>query len=280
MNDLKNKGKDPYVLVVITHEGSSPGKKGAKMIISESEEFGSIGGGVMERNLRNQLSQLILPTIIEFEHKKGKNSSGLLCSGSQKVFVFQPNKTEIEEILDAYEIGNLVINYTADGIEISEKPSLHHENLTIQHYLHIFGGGHVGYALSRVFENLDFLVNLYDHRNIHNSYVDCTINTDYSEFHHKLNDKDYVVVVSYGIDYDLKILTSLYNSGSQPRYLGVMGSKSKLLRLIHQLKELKVDDSFIERIIAPIGLEISNGTPEEIAISIAAQVLQFKNSMK
>ncbi len=282
VKEFIDEGVTPTILVVVEHKGSSPGKKGAKMVVAGTKKYGSIGGGVMELNLVQNIETMMLPCIKTFEHREGKNPSGLICSGSQKVFVYRPSLRDIKQILEGYSSSPLTINYTEQGLHLSDKvSSAYSEKTEVAHNLHIFGGGHVGSAIYKVFKNLDFKVTVYDHRNLpeHTQMGDAVRVIDYNKFNTKLGEKDYVAVVSYGIKFDIQILTSLYGSGSRPKYLGLMGSKAKLSRLSRELLNSGISESFLQSIKSPIGLQISDGSPEEIAVSVAAEILKSKNSM-
>lgn len=86
-----------------------------------------------------------------------------------------------------------------------------------------------------------------------------------------VDDSCAVVVVTRGHRHDLTVLQAL--KGSRPRYLGVIGSKRRVATVVEKLRELEFDEEFIERIYAPIGLDIGAESPEEIGLAIVAEVV-------
>ena len=158
------------------------------------------------------------------------------------------------------------------------------ENLLFKNNLYIFGGGHVGLALSHVFSLLDFYITLIDNRtNIetinNNKYCNKIIIDDYKKAGNFIEEGDtsFIAVVTTSMTTDTEVLEAVQSK--KVRYIGLMGSKSKKKEIFSQLRKNGVSEDFINKIKCPIGIEkIKTYSAEEIAISIASEVLMVLRS--
>ncbi len=148
--------------------------------------------------------------------------------------------------------------------------------------LHIFGGGHVSRALSKVFAPLDFEVIVYEDRIEFAQEADFAPGTQtrLMDMHDIYQDvqtssADYICVITRGHSYDELALRQLLRKPHA--YLGCIGSKNKAKFVRNQLSQAGFSEEEINTIYCPIGLNLGNSQPEEIAISIAAQILQHKS---
>ena len=194
--------KAVYLLTVMQHKGSSPGRQGFKMVVALDEIFGSIGGGVMEFNLvehcKNLLQQQKLSPFIKHQIHKGAitDGSGMICSGEQTIIFYPLNDSNLSLITDILRTfdrrQNGILTMSPTSITFSEDNSMDskytyiHENATnwsYQEYIHkkdtiyIVGGGHVGLATTKLFSELGFYTIVFDNRtNLNtfdgNSYAD------------------------------------------------------------------------------------------------------------
>ena len=89
-------------------------------------------------------------------------------------------------------------------------------------------------------------------------------------------ERSYVVIMTYGHLADEKVLRQL--AGKKLRYLGLLGSPAKIAQIFASLKKKGVSAASLKKVHAPVGLPIHSHTPEEIAISIAAEIIQVKNN--
>ncbi len=275
------------VCVVVSHTGSSPGKTGFKLLVDQhGKSYGSIGGGIMEFNLLQEITtnfdNFNGTQFNEYVHREDvENQSGSICSGRQTIFIQKVTKTDFPEIINNYG-SNKYLHFTSYGMKISNHISdeSYYEELDYQNKIHLFGGGHIGYATSRVLNTLDFHISLYDHREldlinknifVHEKYIG-----PYEKHIDNIQQNDFVVVSTFGYDFDLEVIKLIY-SHLTPAYIGLLGSKSKTTKIISNLKKSGVSKEFIDNIHAPIGLKIADGTAEEIAVSICAEILKIKN---
>lgn len=296
-----------YLLTVIQNSGSSPGRKGFKMFVSEDGFiYGSIGGGIMEYTLVEEAKELLQQDALPILYKKqqhqgkGKDKSGMICSGDQTV-VFHPLKPEdmqlVKDILDSmqhnlqkticYSSSEIQLvdhkfseKYTADIV--SETHWQFNELISFKESIYIVGGGHVGLAVSKIFRELNFHVVVFDNRqNLNtletNSFAHQKHVIDYENIanHIEKGSNSYVAIMTNTYKDDKLILSKIIRNNY--KYIGVLGSKAKLKTMWSVLQNEGIALSELDKINAPIGLQIKSQTPEEIAISIAAKVIELKN---
>lgn len=293
------------LMVVIRSEGSSPGRMGFLMAVSLYNIMGTIGGGIMEHKLV-ELSKVLLqkgtfqPFIKHQIHQStsGKNKSGMICSGNQTVGLYYLDKSYIPVIEKIRSQKESYIRYTENGIDVISNKEIalnsvveNDQKWTLmqpigsQHKVFIVGGGHVSLALSEVLSKLDFEIHLLDHREGLNTfemnkfvYSKKIIDLNECQKYIPAGENTYVVIVSFGYRTDKAILKSLL--GSQYRYIGMMGSKKKTEVLKAELRDEGHSDAELDKVFAPVGINIKSETTFEIAISIAAQMIKVKNTPK
>lgn len=298
------------VIIVVETEGSSPGKVGFKMAISESGAInGSIGGGVMEYNMvelaRKELKKEKIKSFIKRQiHKPdaGTEKSGLICSGEQThafTLLDKSNKETIQQLIDCFANGNKGVlnvkdsqftfetNKTQDESIIyqftDEDSWSYSEQMGLTNTLFIFGGGHVSVPLSQVARILGFKVVIFDDRQDlstleENKFAHQKMIVDYKNIGHLVPEgiTSFAVIMTVGHKADAMILKQL--AGKKIKYLGMIGSKNKTKTIFENLLNEGIKQEDIDKVDAPIGLSINSQTPAEIAISIAAKIVMVKNS--
>ncbi len=317
MNDLTlwnfifktiSSGKKAVLLIVADSSNSSPGRQGFKMVITEdAEQFGTIGGGIMEKDMVEYALDLLFGNesklIKKLHHTDNTKfeKSGLICGGYQTIIFSVIDKTHttlIEKFLSsvkAKQNNELIIN--PNGIEYSDADSMHHvsfnyksdedwcykENIGVPFISYIAGGGHVGLAVSRIMKSLGFYVVVFDHREDvftidQNNFADEIIITKYENIGNRIieSERSYVIIVTPMHAGDKDTLKSVINKNV--KYIGMMGSKRKIKTIFEALLNDGVDDELFKKVHTPIGIEIEAETPEEIAISIAAEIIKVKNN--
>ena len=161
------------------------------------------------------------------------------------------------------------------------------EKIGFQNQLYIVGGGHCAYALSKQMRalNNDFYISLFDDRGDLNTFLE-------NDFPHQKKVVDYhkiaeeipsgenvfVVIMTFGYRTDDLVLRGLLEK--KFKYLGILGSESKIKKMFLDLKNEGVGEEILNKIHAPIGLIKHTKTPEEIAVSIAAEIIEIKNNVK
>lgn len=310
IHERLERGENAVLLVVAASSGSSPGRAGYKMAIAANGELsGSIGGGVMEMKLVDE-ARLILAEgrtasgVRQQVHRKdADNASGMICSGRQTVIfkVLTPEVKEIIEIL-IYSLQDgdwplLCLQRDSFAAGIPECPAedryfrrypgnnfAYSELLGAKNTLYIVGGGHCALALSELMSKLDFRIVLFDDRHdlntIQKNHFANDISTvgDYAAVGQRIPDRDdiYVVVMTVGYASDKVVIKQLCERDL--KYFGVLGSKAKMATLMKELKGEGIPAEQLARIRAPIGIPINSRTPEEIAVSIAAEIIAMKNA--
>ena len=305
-----SKNNSVILTAVVDHEDGSPGKEGFKMAVSASgDHMGSVGGGVMEYDLIKRSEELLrskvhVNLIEKIYHSKKKNvaKSGLICSGSQTNFTFSLDKNDIKlvksirDYIAEYKTGKLC--FSDKGIKIikNKKNNLtyvfsfrndddweYEETIGLKNYLYVIGGGHVGIAVSKLMSELDFHVTVYDDRKDlmglkNNIFVNKIITGKFSDLgkHVTEGNQTYIVIVTKSMISDKESLLQVINKNV--RYIGIMGTKVKIKKIFNETVKAGVRKELLKKVHAPIGIDISSDTPEEIAVSIAAEIIKLKNS--
>ena len=218
----------------------------------------------------------------------------MICSGEQLIAFYYIDRKDIPEIRKILSSENGAICYDEKGIsfvaakgsvcaEISNETQWSYvQPLTRLHKVFIFGAGHVGLALCRALSALDFDIHLFDDRKDLPKLTPGGLTQNVQLIHYQESsgyipegEHNYVVVMSVGYRTDELILRNLYNR--KFTYLGLLGSREKVKTLKRQLQEEGFDNTWLDAINAPAGLDIKSETAEEIAVSIAAQLVAVKN---
>jgi len=240
---------DEVALVTITAStGSTPQRVGAKMLVyADGRTVGTIGGGCYENDAFGKAREAIRtrrPRNVRYELTDDfAEESGLICGGQMEVFI-EP----VEAAPDLY----------------------------------VFGAGHVGQSLGRMAHDAGFRVHVLDDRE---KFADARrfpggVETivdalpDWLEAH-TLPATAYAVIVTRGHRYDLDVLRRL--AGRPLRYLGLIGSRAKVKRVYDALIGEGVSPEALAAVHAPIGLDIGAVTPDEIAVSILAELIGVKH---
>ena len=300
--------KKAVLLIVAQSSDSSPGRQGFKMAVNEdSDMIGTIGGGIMERDMTEYALDLLLEKkskkIKRLQHtdKTKFEKSGLICGGFQTILFSVIDKTQtklIENILSSIsEKQNNELIISPHKIEFNSAESMrpvsfiyksdedwnYKESIGLPLTAYIAGGGHVGLAVSRVMKTLGFYVVVFDHREDvytikQNQFADEIIICNYDEIGSKIieGERSYIIIVTPMHAGDKATLKSVLNKNV--RYIGMMGSKKKIKTIFDALIEEGVDETLFNKVHTPIGIEIEAETPEEIAISIAAEIIKIKNN--
>ena len=305
-----NRGEDVMLLIVAESTGSSPGRAGYKMAVgTDGSLVGSIGGGVMEVELVERSKDLLssqtggpISQVSEQTHRKNaKHPSGMICSGEQTVILKWLGPPCLSAVLRAADSGaRLVVTAEEFVIEPSqEQPStdlptyfqmgseadfLYREKLEPANTLYIIGGGHCALGLSELMSRMDFRIHIFDDRpNLNtlqkNDFADeITILESYDTIGEVIREDEnaYVAVMTLGYKTDALVIRQLADRNF--KYFGVLGSKAKMATLLKELRSEGIHPDWLARVRTPIGIPINSHTPEEIAVSIAAEIILVKNT--
>lgn len=299
------------LLYVLESSGSSPGRRGFAMTVnSQGEMEGSIGGGIMEHKFvemaKEQLSQQTQTIALKQQYhdkKAAKNQSGMICSGEQTILLYTVKKEEkiyidsIFKSIDADKNGLLKLSHK--GIEFSNDETeqdflfqmqsdtdwLYEEKTGYKNHLYIIGGGHCSLAVSRLMNTMDFHIHIYDNRSelntlAENGYVhEKTLVNDYSELKDLIcsGKSHYVLIMTFGYRTDDAALRALLDKDF--KYIGLLGSKTKIGEMFNSyISQGLTTEERLKQVHSPVGIQIKSQTPEEIAVSIAAEIIKVKNA--
>ncbi len=245
----------------------------------------------------------------QVHQRQAQNPSGMICSGKQTV-IFRlstpEDATAVNGVIDALERRKgafLSITSTQfsvwlpkDGIpnrdstediyleRLTNGEFVFRERIGHRNELHIIGGGHCALALSELMSRMDFYIRLFDDRPELNTLeknkfaYEIKIVDSYEQISEFIpsGSNAYVVVMTLGYASDEVVIRSLLDKDF--KYFGVLGSKAKMAVLLNTLANEGFAAEKLARIHTPIGLPINSHTPEEIAVSIAAEIISVKNS--
>ena len=245
-------------------------------------------------------------SMLEQVHRvNAPNASGMICSGRQAVIFKLLTPASIAPVvsvissLEGQRRDRLIISPTeltvvppeggtGDEEEFTlEKSSdtefRYTEKLGFKNSLYIIGGGHCALALSGLMSKLDFHVTVFDDRpelntiakNEHADVIKIVDTYERISDHIASGLSAYVVVMTLGYKTDDIVIRGLIDK--EFRYFGVLGSKAKMSTMFKTFREDGIPDSHLAQIRTPIGLPINSRTPEEIAVSIAAEIISVKN---
>lgn len=296
------------LLQVVESKGSSPGRGGFCMAVNLNGEMaGSIGGGMMEHKLVEMAKAFLRearekPLVIPQIHSKQaeRHQSGMICSGEQTVLLYHLKTDDLPAVQKLVESEKnhspQAFSIRPDGIFMEGTADtsirwIHKGENDWKYYglagkkplLHIVGGGHCALALSRLMKMLDFRIHLYETRPDINTLKqnefadDIIVLNAYSELGGILNQcpEDLVAVMTFGYRSDDEAIRAIRELPFA--WLGLLGSKNKIARMMEDYRTEGFSQDWLKSISAPVGMAIRSQTPEEIAVSIAAEIIAFRN---
>ena len=310
------RGERVVLCSIFASSGSSPRGAGAKMaVFADGHTLGTVGGGAVEMLSAQRALDAIRTGDNELRrydlHPNDVSDIGMICGGQVTVYfqLFTPENAEDTAVLQRWREGlshdeDLWLLLSLDGERVSEfrvltraeipqekkelfttravwRGESYVEPLVRAGKVCIFGGGHVGRALVPVLAAVGFRVVLFDNRAAlakpeNYPAADEVIFGDFRRIYDKvtLTPDDYAVIMTPGHQADFEILSQVLKS--EAAYIGCIGSRSKVAKTQEKLRAEGYGDADIARIHSPIGLPILAETPEEIAISIAAEMIEHR----
>jgi len=296
LESLQN-GRSAVLVFVVDHSGSVPGVTGTRVVVSDTGFAGTIGGGAAEMQLiERAVGHRGDAEIYRFRHTP--SGGGTLCSGIQDFVIISLSRNDqdaVQAIVDTLEHHQTgILRLTQGGVEFrpgeTRPHSFSHRDgsweyvgpIGLEDTLYIIGGGHVALALSKVMATLPFRIFVLDNREdlptmaanrwAHEQRV---ISFDEIGSHVDEGDHSWVVIMTFGHAHDRQVLDGLL--GREFAYLGLMGSKAKVRQMYAAMVADGIPKAALAGVRAPVGLSIGSHTPEEIAISIAAEIISLRN---
>jgi xanthine dehydrogenase accessory factor len=246
----EEQGEPAALVTVVSTRGSTPQKAGARMLVhADGRLVGTIGGGCLEAEMTQRARQAIGDRRVQLAsydltpHEAGED--GLVCGGTMQVFIEPVEGTPV---------------------------------------LCLFGAGHVAQPLARVASACGFRVEVADDRaKFANAErfpeADLVVVDGFAEAAGKmtLGPNSYAIVVTRGHQGDAVALEAVLER--EPRFVGLLGSRPKIVHIFAALEERGMTRERLASVHAPLGLEIGAQTPDEIAVSILAEMIAVRRGV-
>ncbi len=246
--DALDRGEPAALVTIVSTTGSTPQRVGAKMLVfGDGRMVGTIGGGCYENDAFGKAREAILhrrPQLVHYELSDDfAQETGLICGGQMDVYI--------------------------EPIEPSPE-------------LFVVGAGHVGFHLANLAHEVGFRVHVVDDREKFANrerfpHAAEVVSEDIPAWIARaaLPSHAYVVIVTRGHTNDLEALRAL--APRDLRYLGLIGSRAKVARIYDELLSSAMPADVLRQVHAPIGLDIGAVSPQEIAVSILAELIAVKH---
>ena len=245
---MRRAGQRGALATIVHTNGSIPSYESSRMLVREDGSLaGTIGGGCVEAEVWAAAKEVMnneAPRKMVFNlNHEASYDNGLICGGTVEIFV---------------------------------------EPILPQPMLYLFGGGHVSMAVAKAANAAGFAIGVVDDReafaNPQRFPAAQEVFTSYEDAFAKIqpNASTYLVIVTRGHKEDMRVLA--WAARTEARYVGMIGSKRKVLSVYKALEKEGYKPEEFERIYAPMGLEIGALSPEEIAISIVAELIAVRRN--
>jgi xanthine dehydrogenase accessory factor len=246
---LRKLGQKCAVATIVQVNGSIPSFESAKILVREDGSFmGTVGGGCVEAEVWNAAREVIeteKPRHLSFSlGQDAAYDEGLICGGQLNIFV---------------------------------------EPVIPQPRAFIFGGGHVSKGISKIATLAGFSTSIIDNREAFANAerfpeAEATYAEEYEDVFQKLpvNSTSYIIIVTRGHRDDMRVLRWAVNTPA--RYIAMIGSKRKTIAVVHELEKEGISREAFDKVFAPMGLEIGAEMPEEIAISVVAEMIAVRRA--
>jgi len=228
---------------VVRASGSTPQRPGARLLLrQDGSTLGTVGGGAIEHAVLQSLRHALVSHEPELLIRDLAHDLGMCCGGRMEIFV--------EPILPAPR-------------------------------LWLLGAGHVAKPTASLARSVGFEVWVVDEReelNTAERFPDCrlVLGDPGAELRKAaLGDMDWVLIMTHDHQLDEAALAAA--AGKNAQYVGLVGSKRKVFRLVERVRAKREGDFPLERVFAPVGLDIGAVSPEEIAVSIVAELVALRH---
>ncbi len=242
----------PFVSVtVVDTQGSAPQNPGAKMLVTDDGHFfGTVGGGKVEKRAIEEAKQLLeaREERTHFAQWSLTRDLGMTCGGGIKLY-FETYNCTMWKIV-------------------------------------VFGAGHVANALIDLLIKLDCRITCIDPRQEwldklpQSPKLKKILTSEMPSEVESIPNDAFVLLITMGHTTDKPILLKILSSGKKFQYLGVIGSKAKAIRLKKDVIEAGLPEELQSAFYCPIGLDIGSNDPQEIAVSVTAQLLQERDKLR
>ncbi|MCS7041750.1 MAG: XdhC/CoxI family protein [Bryobacteraceae bacterium] len=244
---LRRSGRKGALATIVKVNGSIPSYPGAKILVRDDGTFaGTIGGGCVEAEVWQAAREVMesgRPRLLSFSlAEDAAYDNGLICGGQLEIYI-EP----VEPLPQAF----------------------------------IFGAGHISRSLSRLCAMLGFSVTVIDDREAYANRerfpeADAVLAGNYEDIFPQLpvNSSSYLIIVTRGHRDDMRVLR--WAAAAPAAYVAMIGSRRKVISVVRELVREGMDPHLFRRVHAPMGLDIGAVTPEEIAVSVAAEMIAVR----
>ena len=245
---MRRAGARGALATIVHTNGSIPSYESSRMLVREDGSIaGTIGGGCVEADVwaaAKEVMQKEVPRKMVFNlNHEASYDSGLICGGTLEIFV---------------------------------------EPILPQPVVYLFGGGHVSIAVANAASAAGFGIAVVDDReafaNMQRFPMAQAVHTSYAEAFEKIrpNASSYLIIVTRGHKEDMRVLA--WAVRTEARYVGMIGSKRKVLSVYKALENEGYRAEEFARVYAPMGLDIGALSPEEIAVSVVAELIAVRRN--
>jgi xanthine dehydrogenase accessory factor len=245
---MRRAGQRGALATIVHTNGSIPSYESSRMLVREDGSLvGTVGGGCVEADVwaaAKEVMRMEVPRKMVFNlNNEASYDNGLICGGTVEIFV---------------------------------------EPILPQPILYLFGGGHVSIAIAKIAGAVGFAVGIVDDReafaNPQRFPMARDVFTSYEQAFEKIQPgpSAYLVIVTRGHKEDMRVLA--WAVRTKARYVGMIGSKRKVLSVYKALEHEGYHPEEFERVYAPMGLDIGALSPEEIAISVVAELVAVRRN--
>ena len=244
---LRRRGEKCALATIVSVNGSIPSYQNAKILVREDGSFvGTIGGGCVEAEVYNAAREVMETEKAKMlEFSLGQDvayENGLICGGQLNVYV---------------------------------------EPVVPQPRAFLFGAGHVAQAIAKVAHLAGFATVIVDDRERFASRerfpdAEQIHAAEYEQIFPRLeiNSSSYLIIVTRGHRDDMRVLRLAVQTPA--RFIAMIGSKRKVISIVKELEKEGIPREKFERLTAPMGLDIGAVTPEEIAVSVVAEMIAVR----
>ncbi|MFQ5929143.1 MAG: XdhC family protein [Acidobacteriota bacterium] len=247
---LRREGRKAALATIVRRLGSTPRKDHAKMLVyDDGSSVGTVGGGCTEAEVWQEARRVMesgQPALLKFElTQEDAGNDGLICGGTLEIFL-EPILPDPKVIL--------------------------------------MGAGHLGQAIAQAAHRVGFQVAVVDDREsfANREHFPQAKEIVAAPFERSLdsvlvNQNSFILIVTRGHKHDQLALEKAV--ATPARYIGLVGSRRKIQIIVKNLLEKGISPQALSNLYAPIGIEIGSETPEEIAVSVLAEMIAVRKGI-
>lgn len=249
---LREHGGEAVLVTVVDRQGSAPAAPGAKMLVyADGSTTGTVGGGALEQVTTARALEILV---------------------------------QRQPALVTYSLGEDGLASDAEMIDMAcgGKVSMFFDYLGYQAHVVVYGAGHVGRAIVYHLKGLRYHVTVVDHRQGLFTSLEGADRLVLAEYEEAFQDEHvptgaFFVIATPSHAFDYVVLHRIFASGWQPRYVGMLASRKKAETLLRRLTRELGDRADLSVVYSPVGLDLGGSSPEDIAISVVAEILSLRH---